>query len=86
MQDLPVWIGALGTAYLATQSGVPMPFKKAAAESAAIPAAPTVVVNGITSEQFMTGIMILAVAIAMLALAMLATGLLVRNGLLALMP
>ncbi len=65
----PEWIGAAAEAVAAVEGGVNVFHKKSAEKEAPAqaPAAPTVVVNGMTGQEFLLGMFILAAAILLAA-------------------
>ena len=66
----PLWFEAAATMLLAAETGVGMHIKKAATA----PASPTMVMNGISGQDFLIGMFILA-------LAMLGAALIIHHGL-----
>jgi hypothetical protein len=70
----PAWLSAAAETAAAVEGGVTMFNKKAGAKAA--PAAPTVVVSGMTGTEFLIGVFILAIA-------MLGAALIVHHGLVA---
>jgi hypothetical protein len=76
----PLWAGDVGTFILAAETGVLMFNNKKAATA---PAMPTVVVNGMSGQDFMTGAILIAAAVILLAAALLAGAAIVHHGLVA---
>ena len=71
----PLWVDAAGTAMLAVESGVAMLNRKPAEKTAAAASTPVnVVVQGISGQEFLMGMFILA-------LAMLGAALIIHHGL-----
>jgi hypothetical protein len=78
----PEWIDAAADVAAVVEKGVAMRNRKQA-EAAATPAppSPTVVVNGISRDDFLMGVLIMAGAVLVLAAAMLAGAAIVHHGL-----
>jgi hypothetical protein len=76
----PEWIEAAADLAAAVEKGVAMRNRKPV-EIPTAPAGPTVVVDGISKEDFIKAAMILAAAVLGLAAAMLASALIVHHGL-----
>jgi hypothetical protein len=71
----PLWVDAVGTAMLAAESGVAMLNRKSAEKTAtAAPTPVNVVVQGITGQEYLIGMFLLA-------LAMLGAALIIHHGL-----
>jgi hypothetical protein len=78
----PAWFEAAATGIVAAE-GVPMHMHKKKAEAAAAtgPAAPTVVMNGISGQDFLMGVLMMTGAMLVLAVAMLASAAVIHHGL-----
>lgn len=72
----PLWVDAVGTATLAAETGVAMLKRKPDEKAAAAAPTPVNMVLGITGQEFLIGMCILA-------LAMLGAAVIIRNGLIA---
>jgi hypothetical protein len=75
----PAWLSAAAETVTAVESGVSVFHKKTAERPTATPAAPTVVVRGMTGQEFLIGMIILAIAV-------LAAALIMHHGLIAAQP
>jgi hypothetical protein len=77
----PEWIEAAADAAAVVEKGVAMRNKKQVEAAAAGPTAPTVVVNGISGQDFLMGVLILAGTMLVIAAAVLVGAAIIHHGL-----